>query len=102
MRRNRKLFEKSDLPDNHVDESTFMSNLVKNKNVRRKETVNFVPSKAVEIGKIIKIMKDKLYSKSKIKYKYTKIDKKIYCSNRIKKMFKFNITNIEKILIRNL
>lgn len=36
MRRNqRKLFEKSEFPDNHVDKSTFMMNLVKNKNVRR-------------------------------------------------------------------
>jgi phosphatidylinositol N-acetylglucosaminyltransferase subunit C len=31
----RKLFEKSEYPDNHVDKSTFMINLVKNKNVRR-------------------------------------------------------------------
>jgi len=96
-------------PQNKINElidakevSRFINFILKNKNVRRKKTVNFVPSKAVEIGKIIKIMKDKLYSKSKLKYKYTKIEKKIYCSNRIKKMFKFDITNIEKILIRNL
>ena len=35
MRNRRKLFETSEFPDNHVDKSTFMMNLVKNKNVRR-------------------------------------------------------------------
>mgnify|MGYP001344169606 CR=1 FL=1 len=80
----------------------FINHVLKNKKTKKMETINFVPSNGMVLKKIVKKMKQKLQSKSKIKYKYTKIKKKMYCSRRIKEIFKFNITDMEKILIRNL
>ena len=108
---NLKFNKKVDLknPNNKINEIidieeilNFIEYILDKKLYKFKETINFVPKDKIEIRKIVDMMRNNLKSKSRIKYFKTNDKEKYYSSKKIINLFNYKVTNIDKIILRNL
>tara|TARA_B100000989_G_C19266020_1_gene354187 strand:- start:11 stop:598 length:588 start_codon:yes stop_codon:yes gene_type:complete len=108
---NLKFNKKVDLknPNNKINEIidieeilNFIEYILDKKKYKFKETINFVPKDKIEIKKIVDMMRNNLKSKSRIKYFKTNDKEKYYSSKKIINLFNYKVTNIDKIILRNL